>query len=413
MISFWRIFWLETVALWRGGTAALLLAASVGWIVLLPHVLIGDGTSEGARQMSVRYGLGGVFALLVVSLLAAATGAIAAEREAKRLQLTQVRPVPFVLIAWGKFLAMTALGALVLAVAAWMTVDRESSVRSCNHVYRPVLESPREEAEKMYDVYMADPDTPPEARKASRGAIVRMLAQRARDRYVAVRTNAVESWTFAGFPVTGQLSARFKFTNTFDMRADVCGRVSFGGASGSFSNITRTAAIVRLEGNPAGDGVLSFENQGTGAVMLRPRQDVELLVPADGFTANLIRATLEMIAVLALVIAFGVFLGAGLSRPVALFVALVLLTVSEMSPSVIDQYPDGMESDRIDRIGLFLTRGVERITHPVSALSPLGRLADDDCVEWPEVARAAVVNILVLPFFLSLAAGLLLTRKTE
>ena len=413
MSSFWRIFWLETVALWRGGTAVLLLAASAGWILLLPHVLIGDGTSEGVRQMSVRYGLGGVFALLVVSLLAAATGAIAAEREAKRLQLTQVRPVPFVLIAWGKFLALTALGALVLAVAAWMTLDAESCARPCNHVYRPVLESPREEAEKMYDIYMADPDTPPEARQASRGAIVRMLTQRARDRYVTVPTNAVESWTFTGVPVSGPLTARFKFTNMFDMRAEVRGHVSFGGATGSVSNITRTAVTVRLEGDPAGDGVLSFENRGTGAVMLRPRQDVELLVPADGFTANLVRATLEMIAVLALVIAFGVFLGAGLSRPVALFVALVLLAVSEMSPSVIDQYPDAMESDRVDRIGLYLTRGVERVTHPVSALSPLGRLADDDCVEGREVVRTFVVDVLVLPFLLSLAAGFLLTRKAE
>ena len=82
MISFWRIFSLELTALSRSRTLWLLLAASVGYVLLLPHVITGDGTAEGMRELVIRYGLGGVFALLAVALLSAATGAIASERAA-------------------------------------------------------------------------------------------------------------------------------------------------------------------------------------------------------------------------------------------------------------------------------------------------------------------------------------------
>ena len=110
MISLWRIFCLEVTALVRSWTALILLLASLGWIFAAKYLLVTDSTEEGAREMVVRYGLGGVFALLVVSVLSIATGCIASEREAKRLQLTQVRPVSPFAIAWGKFLALSALG---------------------------------------------------------------------------------------------------------------------------------------------------------------------------------------------------------------------------------------------------------------------------------------------------------------
>ena len=93
MISFWRIFWLEFTGFVRSKALALLVAASVLWMVGLPFVLKGDGTADGARELYVHFSLGGVFVLLVVALLASATGSLAREREAKRLQLTLVRPV--------------------------------------------------------------------------------------------------------------------------------------------------------------------------------------------------------------------------------------------------------------------------------------------------------------------------------
>jgi hypothetical protein len=120
-----------------------------------------------------------------------------------------------------------------------------------------------------------------------------------------------------------------------------------------------------------------------------------------------------MVSVLAFVVAFGVFLGAGLSRPVALFTAMVMLAVSEMSPSVVDQYPDQLETDRIDRIGLAITRFVERGTKSVSSLSPLSLVADDDCVEVGDAASTFALDFVALPALLCALSALLIRRKQE
>ena len=421
MISLWRIFWLEVVALVRSWTALMLLVASLGWMFAANFVLVTDATEEGKREMLVRYGLGGVFALLIIAVLAAATGLIASERESKRLQLTQVRPVSACSIAWGKFLALAMVAAAILAFpCVTLLVSSEFSDRRCNHVYRPLLESPREEALKMYDAYMADPDTSPMVKKAHKSIVLRILEQRAKDHYQTVQTNETASWTFPGLydwsngnPFV-EPAARLRLSNTYSMRDDVYGTILANGFFGIVSNITQTAVTVplrlcQLEWN---HDVLSFRNMGDKPVMLRPRQDVELLVPADSFAWNLLRSYVVMASILALVAAFGVFLGAGLSRPVALFVAFVMLIVVEMGPSVIEQYPDSLETNAVDRFGLSIVRAVGTCAKPPSALSPLSKLAADDCVEPKDALGTFAADFVLAPLVLSLLAAFVMRRKT-
>ena len=147
--------------------------------------------------------------------------------------------------------------------------------------------------------------------------------------------------------------------------------------------------------------------------MLRPRRDIELLMPADSFWRNLLRAYVEMLSILSIVVAFGVALSSGLGRPVALFVAFVALVVGEMSPSVIEQYPDELETNAVDRVGLVITRFAAEVTRPISSLSPLEKLAKDECVEPRETVRLAVSNLLVLPVILSLVAAFAMPRKQD
>lgn len=422
MNSLWRIFWLELTSLVRSWTVLMLLAASLAWMFAMPRLVTGDGTAEGFRELFVSYGLGGVFTLLVVAVLASATGSIASEREAKRLQLTKVRPVSAFAIAWGRMLALAAVAAFVLAFpCAVLVCSAEYTGIRCSHVFRPQLESPEEEAAKMYDAFMADPDTSPAIKRARKSTILRILAQRAKDHYQTVHTNSVANWTFPGFTEWSKAnpsvvpSMRFRFATDFSQHSDVHGSVSADGLLGTVSNVTQTAVVIpmrRAACNAVPD-VVSFANTGGNAVMLRPRQDVELLIPADAFARNVLRSYVVMVAVLMLVAAVGVFLGAGLSRPVALFVAFVLLIVSEMSPSVIDQYPDQLESDAVDRIGLAMTRAVGRMSKPVSELSPISPLADNDCVEARDAAWAFAVDFCALPVAFALLSAFLLRRKQE
>lgn len=425
MNSFWRIFSLEFTAAVRSRTLLLLLVASVAWMLAAPFVFVGDGTAEGARALVVHYSLGGVAALLAVALLASATGSIASEREARRLQLTLVRPVRYSVVALAKMAALVSLGALVLAVATAIEACSTDLARPCRHVLSPVMPTPREEALAMYDAFMKDPNTPVAARRAKKSVVLRLLAQRSLDRYDTIAGGSVVRWNFktggSALPDDG-LSVRLRFTNAYDVRQDVRGVLFLRSGdsvwSGSVSNITQAVVEIPLKRERVGAATselaeLTFRNDGNSALMLRPRRDVNMLSPADGFGWNLLRAYMELVAMLSILVSFGVFLGAGLGRPVALFTAIVALIVSEMSPSVIEQYPDELETDKIDSIGLYITRAAAEATHPVSSLVPLEKLSEDACIERREVVRTAVANMVFAPLILSLLAALVIPRKVE
>ena len=416
MKKFLSIVSLETKAIVRSGMLATLAAVSVAWMLVLPLVIKGDGTAQGARELYVRFSLGGVFVLLAVSLLASATGSIAAERRAKRLQLTLVRPVGRFSVALGKVLAHALAGSLVLLLSAAVLVSKVDVSVRCNHVVSPVMPSPAEEAKTMYEHFMNDPSTPQEVKRAKKAVVMRLLTQRAIDNYQTVPTNETAQWSF--IPPKGNLvSVRMRFTNQFDMRQDLLGEFAFDGASTSVSNITQAVLKLPLPGAViAGDGEkkkLEFRNLGKTAVMLRPRKDLNLLVAADGFLANLFRAWLELCAILTLLVSAGVFLSAGLGRPVALFVAISVLIAGEMSPSVIQQYPDELETKAVDRIGLMLTRLSAEATRPFSALSPLESLSKDECVEPKEVVEVLLANCIVIPAIFCLLSAFLMPRKQD
>lgn len=411
MRGFLAILLLELKSLARSKTLAMLVAAAVVWMLAAPHLVVGDGTREGARELYIRFSLGGVFAMLAVSLLASATGALASERDAKRLQLTMVRPVGGFTVALAKIAAHTAAGALVMAVACGVLALNADLSRGCFRVLSPVLPSPRQEAETMYEEYMKDPQTPAAVKKAGRGTVLRLLENRAADHYQTVATNSSAAWRFRldGKARATAPTVRLRLTNQYEMRQTVAGKFRLGGYGGTVSNMTQAVVTVPLAGGGPAADELVFANLGAGAVMLRPRKDVKLLSPEDSFGWNLARAYLELVSVLAFLVSFGVFLSAGLGRPVAMFTAFVALTVSEISPSVTEQYPDELETDLADRIGLVITRSAAGLAKPVSSATPLSALSADEYVEG--AVRLAVVDMAVAPLVMALLAGLVLPRR--
>ena len=415
MISFWRIFWLEFVSLVRSKTLAMLLGASVLWMLVFPHVVKGDGTDAGLRELTVHYSLGGVFALLTVVLLATATGSLARERAAKRLQLTMIRPVRYVMLIVGKLLAQALVGAIVLTAAAAVLLVEQGAFARCHHVLRPTLPTPQEEARDMYAAYMDDPATPETVRKAPKSAVLRLLAMRAIDHYQTIPTNETVQWTFPlDDALRGEpLSVQMRFTNQYEMRQEVRGEFALGDFHGSVSNVTQAVLTVPLQTFQTSQTsqTLSFFNGGTTSLMLRPRRDICLLVRADSFAWNLVRAVVEMTAVLTFVIAAGLFLSAGLGRSVALFVAFVSLAVSEMGPSVLEQYPNELDANLADRIGLCLTRVAAEATRPFSAASPIQALAKDECIERRDVWRVVLTDAVVMSVLLAFLAAYVLPRK--
>ncbi len=417
MKKFLSIVALEMKAIVRSGMFASLCAVSVLWMLVSPYLLKGDGTAQGARELYVRFSLGGVFVLAAITLIAAATGSVAGERRARRLQLTLVRPVGRFAVALGKVVSLSLSGAAVLLLSALVLLAKTDPSVRCDRVVAPVLPSPAEEARAMYETFMNDPSTPPEVKRAKKPVVMRLLTQRAVDHYQTVPTNGSVRWSFK-LPSAGELSVRMRFTNQFDMRQELLGRFVYGGKTVAVSNITQAILKVPLgaQARLTGDGAaeeLEFRNLGKTALMLRPRKDLHLLISADAFYRNLARAWLELSAILTLLVAFGVFLSAGLGRPVALFVALAVLLSGEVSPSVISQYPDELETKTVDRIGLYLTRFSAEVTRPFSSLSPLQSLSRDECVEPDEGIRVMIVNCIAVPVVLCLLAAYLMPRKQD
>ncbi len=410
MSSFLRIFSLEWRALWRGKTLAIVSALSLGWVALARVFVRGDGTVEGAREMLLRFSLSGAAAIVAVSMLVAAAGSLAKERDAKMLQLSLVRPVWPWTLAIGRIMAISAAAAAMLFAAMALHLAVNGTLESgCFHVFRPVLPSPEEEARIIYDFYMNDPNTPVEVKKAPKDVVLRLLAQRAKDNYLTIPAGDSATIKFAAQDREGG-AVRLRFTNLYDQRRKVEGEIAFGEAKSEIGNITQAVNVFPLEGRLSGEE-LKIANNSKDSIMLRPRRDIALLVPADGFVANYFRAFLQLCALMTLMIAFGVALSSFLSRPVAIFTVIVALIVSEMSPSVIEQYPDELETDKIDKIGLVFTRFAAKAAHPVSAMNPLGALAENEAVEWEALLRSLVAAVVFAPVLLALVPALALPRK--
>ena len=416
MRSFRAIFVLEMRRLARSKTLAALFAAVGAWMVALPHMTVSDGTAEGARRLYAEYSLGGVFALLVVSLAATAAGGISSARESGVLQLETVRPVRLFKSALARMAAISVAGAAALAFASAILLAKSDASRPCSRSARPVMESPREEALRMYDVFMNAPDTPEKAKKADKASVVRLLEQRSHDRYETVAPGGSVKWSFPPVPAgVAKMSARLKFSTAFSGRHEMKGRLAFGGRETELDGFTETplVCVLAADSKESSSPVLEFKNLGKENLLFRPRADVEMLysMKSDVFSVNLAMAWLELSALVSLVVAFCVFLGACFGRSVAVFSAMAVLLAAVAAPSAVDEGADSLEGGRISAISSATVRVVAAATRPFDALRPIGRLSDDDRIPASEALGAVACHSFLAPFVFSLLAAAAMRMK--
>lgn len=438
MNAFGQIFLLELRAALRGWMLPLLAAAVAAWTLGLPYLLSGDGTPAGEYQLYVRYALGGACCLLAVTLGAAAAGSLAKDRQAHRLAQTAVRPVPFPVIALGRWAALTLSGALVLALACALVPLRLTFYphtfpaadgtradigftlsRPCHHVLSPVFaQTPREEALAAYEAYLRDPATSNATAQVARGVALDILTQRAEERFEVIGAGDSVEWAFPEVPASAtRLAIRMKFSNCLDTKGCFVGRFTFGPCATAVSNVTQAVLvapldIARREGPLSGK--LRLDNVSTDNVMLRPRKDLNLLYgnAADAFVRNLVYAGLSAAAMLSLIVSVALLLGACLGRSVAVFTAMTLLFAAEIAPSISEEGTE--ESIHIgNRIALAITSFVEKATAPIGSAHPIETLSEDECLELRDVLHTLAVNVVVAPLVLAFLAGLVIPKKPE
>ena len=396
----------------------LLLAAvaAVHWFV--PDLVRSDGSDAGALEMHVRGVVGGAAAVVLLSTLAMACGALARERETRRLPLSLVRPASAFALLLGERSALVAVscGALALSFALLVAFPPPAAANArCFRHVQPALPPPEVSAAAMLERYLADPSTPDAIRNASRRTVLDILAAKESDRYEVIRPGESAAWPMdlGGVPREGLL-LRVRFASEFESRASVQGTFQVAGLAASVSNNTQAVLTMPLHHgqttNAAPDNALSFSNTGRGVVMVRPRHDLAVLAPADGFTANAARSYVLTLALAALFAAAGLFLSAGLSRPVALFSAFVFLAAVFTAPQAVAQYPNELEAGFVDRMGLFLSRVVTSLTASFTESSPVADLATGKHIAAADLVRALAKNALLLPAIF-LACGAWASRR--
>jgi ABC-type transport system involved in multi-copper enzyme maturation permease subunit len=414
-------FTLAWHALVRSHVLTLLLVATALAHAFLPAIVRSDGTSDGWREMFVRAVPGSAYFFIAATILSCACGFFAQERERFRLSLTIVRPASAFGVAVGKWLALCAVSAAALVFSAMLTACRLADAPSCLHHHSPRLPPAVECARAALAAYLTDPATPEAVRRAPRAAVLSLLANKETDRYDTVRSGESFVWPFdASLASETGLVVRARFATQFELRSPFEGEFSFGGFKARISHSTQSSIDVPLTATtntPSATSTSSatldlvFRNNGREAVMLRPRRDLLLLTPADAFGWNLARATLQMLSTTALLAAFGMFLSAAVSRPVAIFTAVVAVAVTMMAPSVVAQFPDEMNTKLSERFGLAISRAICTVTSTVSESQPVSDLATGTCIEWQTLARSLAVNVAAVPAALLAIASLIIRRK--
>ena len=406
--------------LWRGKTLWTLLAAVVAFHFLLPGIVRSDGTDAGAFEMTVRIVCGAVFALACTTSLAIGCGMFAREREDELLPLSIVRPASAFSIAAGRWIAIVLLFTLVFLTNAILLNAKQVkggfAPPGCRVHLAPSLPPAEVSAALAMEAYLKSDTTPEAVKKSPRSAILSLLTAKENERYEVVRPGQTVEWPFADVP-SGPLVVKTRFSTMYSLKAQLNGVFRFRDAAGTVSNNTQAVLEVPLAGSAqkGKDRVetLSFTNTGKTNVMLRPRRDVELLALGDSFMANSIRASLEMLAVSGLLAAFGLFLSASLSRPVALFTAAVLLAATMMAPDAVSQFPDEFNATFGEKAGLAISRAVMVFTSALSEISPVSDLASGKAIVADELVRAVTFDAVLMPALLLVLSAFLLRRKTR
>lgn len=429
----------------RTKVVAALLALLAVCVAGLPGAIKGDGTPEGALQILLSYTLGFAFGLLCLATMWSACALFAAEIDSERMQLSAVKPVSALEFWGGKWLALLALNAVLLAAVyagvygqvrwrmargAWDELERPVSRR----VARPVLPTPQEEAREMYASLKAQGALP---EGKSERAVLRVLEEKAHERYDVVNPDEEMRWRFRlARPVgAGQaVTARIRFDTEFSTREHVTGvcRLRCLDVPGSaavevaMDDFTRSeiefAVDTRAFGLGGGKGPeaarefeLTFRHTGdlrrAAGLMLRSRQDVALLTPGGSFEANMARAALVHWGVLALLAAFGLALSACFSLPVAAFVATALLVLTMVGNSVVQVVSEEDERELKNRVGIWVSRGVHEVSARAMEAEPLVSLTRGERIEDRLLAASVMWNGVLVPLFFAAAGSWVLRRR--
>jgi hypothetical protein len=410
----------------------------------LPHAVQGDGTPAGDLEILLTYTLGFCFALQALSALWASCSLFAGEISSRRIQMSVVKPVGFAALWIGKWLALLALNAALLALVyalvylqVRVTQRREGwapeVVPAARHLARPLLPTPAEEAMALYHTLKREGNLPEDL---SRAEILQTLEEQARERYDIINPGDELRLNFElvrAIRSGDTLDLRIRFDTHYGTRRHVRGVCRLAATQSPQSaverrveSVTQNEIVLAFDAEsflpPAADQAaprtfaLSFlfeadDEQETSALLLRLRQDAVLLIPGGSFEMNLVRSALVQGCVLAALCAFGLTLSACFSFPVAAFAASVTLALIMISGGILPMVSKEDEKPLAGRIGITVLRATRYATRHATAESPLRRVVHGERISREIMLAGALWNLGLVPLALSLLACAVLRRR--
>jgi hypothetical protein len=155
-------------------------------------------------------------------------------------------------------------------------------------------------------------------------------------------------------------------------------------------------------------------------VLLSPDDGVTLLLPEDGFGLNLLRASLILLARLALLAAIGLTAGSLFSLPVAGLVALMAVVLIQFNPyvqslsenDILLPWHDAAQGARwSDHALRMVFRAVGVAMAPLRQRDVLGALAAGELIAWGEVGQALATYALLFGGLVAVLGSSLLNRR--
>lgn len=400
-------------------------------VVGLPLTVKGDGTAEGQLRVTITYSLGAAFALLALTSLWAGALSIAQEIEEKQIQLLAAKPVKRTEIWAGKWVGLMTINTALLLAAALATalllprkqLDAQSEPgHDWRAVYRPImptLEDYSKEARALLNQRRADGEIP---KNVDDETALRVLQQEVLLREATVAPGQQRKWTIVPprtIRADETLRIRFRYSSSaFGIDAAV-GRWQVGtpsqptawqSVSTNIPELYQTLEIPAAVLADAREVVITFTNEDPNGVTLvfNPSDGLRLQLPAGSFAQNYARAFLVLLLRLGFLTALGVTAGALFSSPVALFIAVSLMAMSQFAGMSAGTAPAQRGIQRVINAPAYALRAALKplASPPVLDAVATGMLVED---EW--ILRVAGVQLLLYGGALALLGASVLNRR--
>ncbi|HHX98681.1 MAG: ABC transporter permease [Kiritimatiellia bacterium] len=340
----------------RSRVVLVLLGVLVIAACWLPLTVRGDGTLTGMIRLQLTYPLGiGMFLLTLATLWAGCSG-IAGEAETKTLHLLLVKPVGRFRIWLGKWFALLLINAVCLTIIAgavgiglqWQLRTRNFPASALDEArattlaalqtlppLQPDITAPVQQA---YEQWLAQT---PNAQEIPASVILPAIRRTVLARAFSVPPNDALTlhYPLARHPTAPYLAVQWRGESSVPGSVEINATVELRIGHQTFKRPIRTIPgslqTIVFENLPAADqATLMFHNHGShqnATLFFDPTDGLLLRQPVGRFATNYLHALIQMFARLALFAAIGLTLGTFFSRPVAGFLALVLVLILQLS----------------------------------------------------------------------------------